>query len=71
MTQTSLFKKWLLTLLFLSSFMWLHAQSAYEYIEEHRQWMKEHYPKAENLNESQLLREAALPLWMNCENPKL
>ena len=70
MTQTSLFKKWLLTLLFLSSFMWLHAQSAYEYIEEHRQWMKEHYPKAENLNESQLLREAAFAIMDELREPE-
>ena len=70
MTQTSLFKKWLLTLLFLSSFMWLHAQSAYEYIEEHRQWMKEHYPKAENLNESQLLREAAFAIMDELQEPE-
>lgn len=70
MTQTSLFKKWLLTLLFLSSFMWLHAQSAYEYIEEHRQWMKEHYPKVENLNESQLLREAAFAIMDELREPE-
>ena len=34
MTHTTLPLKWLLTLLLLGSVTWLHAQSAYEYIEE-------------------------------------
>ena len=70
MTHTTLPLKWLLTLLLLGSVTWLHAQSAYEYIEEHRQWMKEHYPKAESLNEPQLLREAAFAISDELREPE-
>ena len=70
MTHTTLPLKWLLTLLLLGSVTWLHAQSAYEYIEEHRQWMKEHYPKAESLSQEQQLREAAFAVMDEMREPE-
>ncbi len=40
----------------------LRAQSAYELIETHRQWMADSYPNAETLSDEQLLKEAALAI---------
>lgn len=70
MTHTIRYINWLLLLLLFGNVTWLHAQSAYEYIEEHRQWMKEHYPQAESLNESQLLREAAFAIMDELREPE-
>lgn len=48
----------------------ISAQSAYQLVEQHRQWMRDHYPKAESLTEGQLVKEAALTIIDELKEPE-
>ena len=48
----------------------LSQTKADTFVNEHRQWMKEHYPKAESLSEDQLLREAAFAVYDHLQEPE-
>ena len=45
-------------------------ESAYSLIEKHREWMRTSYPKAEDLSQSQLLREAAFAIVNELKEPE-
>lgn len=60
----------LLTLVLCLSALAAGAQSAYQLIEQHRQWMRDHYPKAERLSEERLIREAALAITDELREPE-
>ena len=46
------------------------AQSAYQLVEQHRQWMRDHYPKAGKLSEEQRLREASFAVINELREPE-
>lgn len=48
----------------------LGQESAYSLIEGHREWMRIHYPKAESLDPSQRLREAAFAIYDELKEPE-
>ncbi len=60
----------LLTLVLCLSALAAGAQSAYQLIEQHRQWMRDHYPKAERLSEQELTKEAAFTIYEGLREPE-
>lgn len=63
-------KKILSTTFLLFIFIASFGQSAYECIEDHREWMRTNYPKAENLSLSQQLREASFAIYNELKEPE-
>ncbi len=60
----------ILLLLLCWSMATLAQTKADSLINEHRQWMKNHYPKAESLSEEHLLREAVFAVYDQLQEPE-
>lgn len=68
MKRTAL--QWIMVAVLLVLGQAVQAQSAYDWIETHRKWMNEHYPKGEELSKEALLKEAAFAVLDGLREPE-
>lgn len=68
MKRTAL--QWIMVAVLLVLGQAVQAQSAYDWIETHRKWMSEHYPKGEELSKEALLKEAAFAVLDGLREPE-